>query len=61
MNTDTQNKHLRITGLILLAGLVLQLITFIWIHPITFMMHLTLGGLTTIAGIVFYLIALTRR
>ncbi len=61
MRTIEQSKLLRLAGFILLGGLVMQLITFIWFHPITFMLHLTLGGLTTLIGVVLYLMHLVHH
>ncbi len=54
MRVINQDKLLRLAGLILLGGLLLQLITFIWFHPVTFMLHLSLGGLTTMVAVVMY-------
>ena len=54
MTAINQNKLLRLAGFILLGGLLLQLITFIWFHPVTFMLHLTLGGLATVVAVVLY-------
>ena len=53
-----ETKLLRIAGLVLLGGLLLQLITFIWFHPVTFMLHLSLGGLVTLVVVVLYFIYL---
>ncbi|MAG14219.1 MAG: hypothetical protein CMN78_06455 [Spirochaetales bacterium] len=62
MNTDDKSaRHTRITALIFLVGLVVQLITMIFVHPVTFMMHLVLGGAITAAGVVLYLIYLTKH
>lgn len=58
MKVLEETRLLRLAGFVILAGLVLQLITFVWFHPITFMLHLSLGGLTTVVAVVLYLIHL---
>ena len=56
-----ETKLLRIAGLVLLGGLLLQLITFIWFHPVTFMLHLSLGGLVTLVVVVLYFMYLFQH
>ena len=58
---EESSRLLRIAGFLLIAGLVVETVTLIWAHPITFMLYLGLGGLLTAAGIVFYFISLTRH
>ncbi len=58
MKVLEESRLLRLAGIVILAGLVLQLITVVWFHPITFMLHLSLGGLTTVVAVVLYLLHL---
>ena len=58
MKVLEETRLLRLAGIVILAGLVLQLITFVWFHPITFMLHLSLGGFTTLVAVVLYFVHL---
>ncbi len=46
---------LRIAGLLLVGGLVVEGITLIWTHPVSFLIHIGIAGLLIAAGIVLYL------
>jgi hypothetical protein len=53
------NKRLRISAILIMAGLFIELISLVWNHPLSFMMFLFVGGLLLAAGILFYLFSLT--
>jgi hypothetical protein len=53
------NKRLRISAVLILIGLVIELFSLTWTHPLSFMLFLFLGGLLMAAGIIIYLISLT--
>ena len=60
MNSQTTKieKRLRLSGLLLIAGLLVELITLNWSHPTAFLFFLLLGGLLMATGIVTYLFSL---
>jgi hypothetical protein len=59
MNTQTKiEKHLRLSGLLLIAGLLVELVTLSWSHPTAFLFFMLLGGSLMAAGIVIYLFSL---
>ncbi|HMV50963.1 MAG TPA: hypothetical protein PLD20_17800 [Blastocatellia bacterium] len=54
----TIEKRIRLSGLLLIAGLLVELITLRWSHPTSFLFFLLLGGLLMALGIVVYLLTL---
>ena len=48
-------KRLRISGFLLIGGLLMGFFTLVWSHPISFLLYIGLGGLLMAAGIGFYL------
>ena len=53
------NRRLRISALLIMIGLIIELFSLTWTHPLSFLIFMFLGGLLIVAGIVFYLISLT--
>jgi hypothetical protein len=51
-------KRIRLAGILLIAGLLVELVTLRWSHPTAFLFFLLLGGLLMAAGIVIYLLSL---
>jgi hypothetical protein len=58
----TQNevisKKLRISGILVIAGLLVEALSLVWNHPLSFVAFLGIGGLLLAAGILLYLWAL---
>ena len=52
---ETGIQRLRISGLLLIAGLVIETFSLLWSHPIAFLIFLLLGGALMAAGILVYL------
>jgi hypothetical protein len=52
------SKRLRLAGILVILGLLVQGVTLLWNHPLAFMAFLGLGGLLLFAGIVIYLFTL---
>lgn len=48
-------KRLRWAGLLIALGLVVQLLTFIWVHPLAFIAFAVIGCPLVAAGVLFYL------
>lgn len=51
-------KRIRLSGLLLIAGLLVELVSLHWSHPTAFLLFLLLGGLLMAAGIALYLLSL---
>jgi len=52
------NKRLRLAGLLIIIGLVVEGLTLIWNHPLSFLAFAGVGALAMTLGIVVYLMAL---
>jgi len=51
-------RRIRLAGLLIGLGLLSQLVTFLWIHPLAFMAFLLVGCPLVAIGIVVYLYSL---
>lgn len=52
---------LRIAGILIVVGLLVELLTLTWNNPIAFLVFLGVGGLLIFLGIVGYLLSLVPR
>jgi predicted membrane channel-forming protein YqfA (hemolysin III family) len=60
MDQNRLERRLRISGILVLAGLGVELVTLFWSHPTAFLLFMFLGGLLIFLGVVIYLLALLR-
>lgn len=51
-------RRIRQSGVLMIAGLLVELITLRWSHPTAFLFFLLLGGSLMALGILIYLISL---
>jgi hypothetical protein len=51
-------KRLRISGTLIIIGLVVELVTLYWSHPTAFLFFAGLGGSLIALGVLLYLISL---
>jgi hypothetical protein len=51
-------KRLRISGVFVILGLVVELISLKWSHPTAFLLFVIVGGMFMAAGMVLYLFSL---
>jgi len=58
MDRSKLERRLRVSGLLLLAGLGVELVTLFWSHPTAFLLYIFLGGILMVFGIVIFLPAL---
>jgi hypothetical protein len=54
-------RRLRWAGFLIAVGLIVQLTTFIWIHPLAFIAFAVVGCPLTAAGILLFLYSLVSR
>ncbi len=52
------SKRLRLGGIFIIAGMLVQGLSLVWNHPLSFLGFLAIGGLAVFIGIVVYLAAL---
>jgi len=60
MNTQPTKieRRIRMAGILLIAGLLVELVTLRWSHPTAFLFFLLLGGALMAFGIGIYLLSL---
>jgi len=51
-------RRLRMAGLFIIVGVLVQALSLFWNHPLSFMAFLGIGCLAVFVGIVIYLLAL---
>ena len=63
MNPPLTNvqKRIRMAGIFVIAGLVVELITLRWSHPTAFLFFLLVGGALMMVGILIYLLSLVSN
>ena len=54
-------RRIRISGLLVLAGLAIEVVTLNWAHPTAFIFFLIFGGGLVALGICVYLISLVSH
>lgn len=55
---ETLARRMKLAGLLLSGGLLIEVATLYWSHPVAFLVFLLLGGLLVGAGILLYLYSL---
>ncbi len=65
MTETTMNKFLlrrfRTAGILIVLGLVVESLSLLWNHPLSFVAFVGIGGLLLAAGIVLYLWSLASQ
>jgi len=61
MASTTIEKRIRWAGLLVVGGLIVQILTMSWSHPLAFMAFLIIGCPLTLAGVLLYLFSLTAK
>jgi hypothetical protein len=61
MATATIEQRIRWSGILVVTGLLVQLLTMSWSHPLAFMAFLIIGCPMTLAGVLLYLFSLVTR
>ena len=51
-------RRLRLAGLLVSLGLLIEAATLFWPHPTAFLAFLLLGGLLVAAGVIVYLLSI---
>jgi uncharacterized membrane protein YczE len=51
-------KRIRVAGILLISGLLVELVTLRWSHPTAFLFFLLVGGTLMALGIAIYLFSL---
>jgi len=54
-------KRIRWSAILVCTGLVVQILTMVWTHPLSFMAFLTIGVPLMLAGVAMFLYSLVSR
>lgn len=54
-------RRIRISGFLIVCGLVIQMITLIWVHPLAFMAFLLVGCPLVAIGVLLFLYSIVTH
>ena len=55
------HRRLQLSGILVAAGLLIQMVTLYWAHPLAFVLFIVLGGTLITGGILLYLYAIASQ
>ena len=58
LKTISMERRLRIAGTLIMSGLLIELGSLLWSHPLAFILFIAVGGSLMAIGIVIYLYSL---
>lgn len=61
MSTNTIERRIRWSGILIVLGLLLQMLTLLWTHPLAFMCFLMIGCPLVAAGMLLFLYSLVSH
>lgn len=61
MSTNTIERRIRWSGISIVLGLLLQMLTLLWTHPLAFMCFLIIGCPLVAAGMLLFLYSLVSH
>ncbi len=56
--TPVLSRRLKLAGLLVALGLIVEALTMFWRHPTAFLVFLFLGALLVVAGVLLYLLTI---
>lgn len=56
--TPVLSRRLKLSGLLVALGLIVEALTMFWRHPTAFLVFLFLGALLVAAGVLLYLLTI---
>lgn len=59
-HSNPLHRRLRLSGLFIILGLIVQALSLLWNHPLSFIAFVSLGGLLLAIGILLYLLAVVN-
>ena len=54
-------KLFKIAALLLIGGMIVELITLFWLHPVSFLIYAGVGVLLIAGGVIFFLLSIVLR
>lgn len=59
-NANPIHARLRLSGMFIILGLIVQALSLLWNHPLSFIAFVTIGGILTAIGIFLYLLTVVN-
>ena len=59
-HSNPMHSRLRLSGIFIILGLIVQVLSLLWNHPLSFIAFITLGGLLLAIGIIVYLLTVVN-
>ena len=56
--TPVLSRRLKLAGILVALGLIVEALTMFWRHPTAFLVFLFLGALLVVAGVLLYLLTI---
>jgi fucose permease len=56
--TPVLSRRLKLAGILVALGLIIEALTMFWRHPTAFLVFLFLGALLVVAGVLLYLLTI---
>jgi hypothetical protein len=57
-SVDAMERHIQLTGALLIIGLLVEAACLLWARPITFVIFVVVGGFFLLAGVTVFLFSL---
>jgi len=61
VSVEALHRRLKLSSLLVSAGLVVEVATLFWSHPLTFVAFIALGGTLVGMGVLLYLYSIVSR
>ena len=61
VTTETLYRRLQISGVLVSTGLIAEVVTLYWAHPLAFVLFILLGGTLVAAGMLLYLYSIVSH
>jgi hypothetical protein len=61
VNAESLYKRLQLSGALVAAGLIVEVVTLYWGHPLAFLAFILLGGTLVAAGMLLYLYSIVSQ
>ena len=61
MSAESLYKRLQLSGVLVAAGLAVEVVTLYWAHPLAFVLFIVLGGALVAAGTLLYLYSIVSH
>jgi len=61
VSAESLYKRLQLSGALVAAGLIVEVVTLYWAHPLAFVAFIVLGGTLVAAGTLLYLYSIVSH